>query len=179
MRKALFLVVTLVTLSASLSGQEILLDGVLPLKAGRVNYSGVIEVPGTARVDLYQRARRWVVMTYQSNKNIIQLDDFDNFELIGDGFYMDWWSSTVISNERVQVWQKIRIEAHRAKISYEITGFRLVYTITNSEDAHKAIVNSDIETWNQNRSGNRTKFFEQVDSRVKELIESLESALQN
>ncbi len=178
MRKAVLLLITIFSVSASINAQNYL-DGILPLKAEKVTYSGVIEAPGVAMKDLYQNARRWIIMTYQSDKNILQLDDFDNFELIGDGFFVDSWISTAFTTERVEVWQKIRIVAHRARISYEITGFRLKYSLTNSENAYRTTLNYDIENWNQGRNNNRTRFFEQLDVRVKELIESLESAVQN
>ncbi len=65
-------------------GQERLLN-ILPLVDGRVTYTGVIQVDSSGKDELYDRAMRWFITTYLSPKDVIDLEDRENREIIGKG----------------------------------------------------------------------------------------------
>ncbi len=47
-----------------------------------VAYTGVVEVPGTTQAQLYSRAYEWVVKTYNSPKDVIQMHDKESGKTI-------------------------------------------------------------------------------------------------
>ncbi len=50
-----------------------------------VAYSKVILVDGVSKDELYNRAKEWYVMTYNSAKEVLQLDDKNAGKIIGKG----------------------------------------------------------------------------------------------
>ena len=72
-------------LAYGINAQDKLLD-ILPLQGGKVDYTEVVHVDSVSKNELYARAKLWLVDTYKSSINVIQLEDKENGEIIGKGF---------------------------------------------------------------------------------------------
>lgn len=57
----------------------------LPEKDGKVVYEQIDSFPGTSKEELYNRSKIWFVKTFKSAKDVLQLEDKDNGQLIGKG----------------------------------------------------------------------------------------------
>ncbi|MEA4868457.1 hypothetical protein SDC9_76385 [bioreactor metagenome] len=176
MKKSVSILITFVLATSILFGQE-KLDGILPLKDGKICYSGVIEVSGVDVEKVFDSARKWIVMNYFSDKPIVEMEDKKNLELVAEGYYLDIWNMGFIMSDRVEVWNKIWIKASNGKLDYKITAFRIRYTLENGERAYRGAVNSELENWLQSRDANRKKFYEQTDTKMKERILSLKNSI--
>jgi len=153
-----------------------LLD-ILPLKNGKVTYSAVVEVDSVSKDELYNRVKRWFVNTYNSGKDVIQLDDKENGEAIGKGFFEETWMVTFYAAQNVKVWQTVKIQLKENKYRYEITDFRMKYYVAPSAYTKGTDIDIALEEWNKDRDSNNKKFYPKIDSRVKAIILSLEKAM--
>lgn len=57
----------------------------LPEKDGKVIYEEVDSMPGIEKDELYSRSKIWLVNTFKSAKDVVQLDDKQSGQLIGKG----------------------------------------------------------------------------------------------
>ena len=55
------------------------------LKTGKVSYEGVFKVEGASATDLYIKANEWFARTFNSAKNVIQMQDKEAGKIIGKG----------------------------------------------------------------------------------------------
>ena len=62
-----------------------------PNKDGKINYSEVVNVDSVKKEELYNRAKHWLVETFNSAKDVIQIDDKENGEIVGKGYFKSWW----------------------------------------------------------------------------------------
>ena len=84
MIRQLLLVMIILLSSFNLYGQNKLLE-ILPLDNGTVTYSEIVQAPGIDKDKLYFLAKKCFVNDYKSAKDVIQLDDPENGEIIGKG----------------------------------------------------------------------------------------------
>jgi hypothetical protein len=90
-----------------------------------ISYSGVVEVPGATKEQLYTRARQWFNSTFISSKDVLQISDKETGELAGKGImhatavykYMGTQRAPVEANFVCDVWVKDE------KYKYELTNF--------------------------------------------------------
>jgi hypothetical protein len=151
------------------SAQETKLQGILPMKDGKVNYTDVIPVDSTSKDQLYTRAKRWFAETYKSAKDVIQLDDKENGEIIGKGLFNETLS-VIGTKYDISVYEAVKIFIKDNKVKYEITDF-VTEAAGNLYGA-----NGPIESFNPNMG--KKKFLEKVDTDVQAMIASLKKALQ-
>lgn len=81
-------------LTISSFGQDQKLLDILPMKDGKVVYTGIIQVDSTDKSKLYNKVKKWFVEQYKSAKDVIQLDDKENGEVIGKGYFGTVWQVT-------------------------------------------------------------------------------------
>ena len=82
--KKIFFLIAIMNLSINSYSQEKLVD-ILPLVNGEVVYTEVIKVDSLNAKELYNRAKKWIVLNYKSANDVIQLDDKEDGILIGKG----------------------------------------------------------------------------------------------
>lgn len=160
-------------------GQDTKLLDILPLKDGKVTYAGVVQVDSVDKNQLYTRAKKWFVDTYKSAKDVIQLDDKENGEVIGKGFFKTMWQVTFISSQEVNVWHTIKISVKDNRFRYEITAFRFRYYVSPSTYTRGQDVDVALEDFGKSREKNSKKFYAQVDTEVKATIESIEKFMKS
>jgi hypothetical protein len=176
------IIIALMSISSLSYGQDKLL-GVLPLQDGKVTYTGVINVDSTSKDELYSRAKRWFVDKYNSGKDVIQLDDKENGEVIGKGFFSEIWYVNWAFSQKINVWTIVKIQVKDNKFRYEITNIDLKYHIDGQRG--NSDYDTPIENWNVNNCGvgiyenkfesTKKEFYPKIDSHIKETIQSLET----
>lgn len=174
--KLIISTIGLLFVTISSYSQDKLLD-ILPLVEGRVTYTGIVQVDDVSSDELYNRAKRWFVDTYKSGKDVIQLDDKENGEIIGKGFFEEMWMVTFYGGQNVNVWQTIKVQMKDGRYRYEITDFRMKYFVSASQYTSSSNVDVALEEWNKGRDANNKKFYPKIDSHIKSLIESLDKAM--
>lgn len=175
--KTFILTFVSIILVAAAYSQDRLLD-ILPLVEGHVTYTGVVQVDSVPRDELYGRAKRWFIDTYNSGKDVIQLDDKENGEIIGKGFFEETWMVTFYGGQKVNIWQTVKIQVKDGRYRYEISDFRMKYFVSASQYSNATNVDMALEDWNKGRDANNKKFYPKIDSHVKSLIESIERTMQ-
>ena len=172
-KQLLILPIIVILFSFNVFAQDKLL-GILPLKDGKVTYDGVVQVDSINKDELYKRAKRWFIETYKSAKDVIQLDDKENGEVIGKGFFEIYWQVTFMSGQNINVWQTMKIQVKDGRYRYEITDFNVKYYVSASQYSSGANIDSPLEAWNKGRDDNSKKIYTKIDTEVKSLISSLE-----
>ena len=57
---------------------------------GRIQFAGVVAVPGVSAAELQARAREWIALTFEDAHQVTQLDDAARGVLVGRGFTVAW-----------------------------------------------------------------------------------------
>jgi hypothetical protein len=142
-----------------------------------VSYTEVINIDSTNKEILYNRAKRWVVDNYKSGKDVIQLDDKENFEIIGKGFHSETWQVTFYAFQDINIWHTIKIITKDNKYKYEITDFRVVYYVKSTQYTSSSNIDLPLEEWNKNRDKNNQRIYLKIDENIKLMIKSLKEAM--
>lgn len=103
---------------SNLSAQEKLLE-IFPAVDNKITYSEIVDVKETSQSELHQRAKIWFAKTFNSSKNVIQLDE-DSL-LIGKGFYEIIIDESALGGQIMRVWVTISIEFKENRYRYIIT----------------------------------------------------------
>src|SRR5450830_1164209 len=123
MRKIYILFIVLFISNGILAQEKLL--GILPLKDGKVTYTDIIQLQGVSKNEIYNRAKHWFIDTFNSGKDVIQLDDKETGEVIGKGCFKAVWMINFYSSQSVNVWKTIKIQIKDGRYRYEITDFRM------------------------------------------------------
>ena len=177
MRKLFFLFIVIL-ISNEVSAQDKLLE-ILPLKNGKVTYADEIQLQGVSKDELYKRAKHWFVNTYNSSKDVIQLDDKENGEVIGKGCFKEKWMVSFYFSQNVNVWKTIKIQIKDDQFRYEISDFRMKNYYLASQNASITDVGIPLEDWNKGHDTNNKKFYPKINSQIIALISSLEKSMKN
>lgn len=177
MKKSVFTIV-LALITTFVFGQDKLL-GILPLNDGKVTYSGVVQVDNMNKDELYKMTRRWFIDTYKSAKDVIQLDDKENGEVIGKGFFETIWQVTFYYKMNINIWQTIKIQVKDNKYKYEITDFNVKYHSSASQYTSGSNIDMPLELWNKGRDDNNKKTYTKIDLEVNSIITSLEKYIKS
>jgi hypothetical protein len=161
-------------LAVSSFGQDEKLLDVLPMKDGKVTYTGIIQVDSSDKSKLYNKAKKWFIEQYKSAKDVIQLDDKENGEIIGKGYFETVWQMGFGIAQKVNDWHTVKVSVKDNKFKYEITDFRVKYYVSSSQYSRGSDVDVSIEDFGKNREKNAKKYYAQVDKEVISIISSLE-----
>lgn len=150
------------------------LGGILPIKDGKVTYTGVSPRDSLTADQLYLYTRRWVVDQYKSGKDVTQMDDPANKEVIARGWFPALWNVTFYAPTEIQVWHTISIQCRDGRFKYEVTDFSIKWFVGAP---YSTWYDSPIEEWNRAREKNVVKVYEQVHLKVAEMLRSLSDAI--
>ena len=176
--KKIFILIIALFISLEISAQERLL-GILPLKEGKVTYSDVVQLKGVSKDELYKRVKLWFIENYNSSKDVIQLDDKENGEIIGKGCFRAKWNFRFYTQLSMNVWKTIRIKINNDSLKYEISDFRLNNYFFPIHNAPLSDYSVPIETWNKGHDANNKKFYPRINNQMIALINSLETAVKS
>lgn len=157
------LLFTLILLSLSSFSQDKYYD-IFTVVDGMITYSNVIPVDSAKKDVLYARAKKWFANNYRSSKDVIQLDDNINGEIIGKGtFTIQFFTRSPFIDHTIAVSVK------DGKYKYTINHF-----IFEGADANNR--RQPIESFPNNWAGKK-KFYTRIDEEVKLTIASLQKAM--
>jgi hypothetical protein len=157
-------------------GQDSLFS-TLPVKKGKVFYSGIVNIDGVSKEELYNRAKRWFVNTYTSAQDNIQIDDKDNGEIVGKGCFRTYWDVTIISGTEVNICETVRILIKDGKFKYEFKNFSIKYFAAPDQRNISPDIDMPLENWKSYSKNNAKRIFKKIDADVNDLIKSLSAAV--
>jgi len=99
----------------------------LPIMDGRVIYTGVIDVAGKTKDDLFRNAQQWLIEAFYNQKDVIQNKDKEDGLVIGQGI-LNFSSSAGLSAVNWANHVTIKIECKDSKYRYSF------YNIVNTSD---------------------------------------------
>jgi len=165
-----FLISFLITVPAIAQKNEVIggkLNGVIPLDAdGQPTYQITKTVEGISKDELFKRARKWFAKTYNSSKDVLQVNDPSTGELIGKGIMATKakinrinWNNDVDHTLAVEVKDgRYRITLNGLRLgNARLTDYKLPYIATTRN--------------------HYTALYSAVDQKCLDIITSLEKAL--
>ncbi len=90
-----------------------------------IEFSAITQVDSSIKAEeLYRRAKRWVGDYFKSGKDVIQIDDKDNYEIVGRG----WMPAPIealggITQNSGVIWFKVHIYCKQGRYKYTINDF--------------------------------------------------------
>lgn len=147
--------------------QDDKLNGIIPLNAeGRLSYNANGKVEGATKEELFKRARKWFVKTYNSAKDVLQVNDASAGELIGKGS-----TPTVAKVQRVtwhnNVNHTLTLDVKDGRYRIELCDFKVDGVL---------LMNYKLP-YIATTQNHYTELYTAIDAHNKELIASLEKAL--
>lgn len=88
----------------------------------KVTYTDVVQVPGASKAELYTRARAWFATSFASAKAVLEMDDVQAGQLIGNatGYY---YARFMGADAKTTLWRTINVQIKDGRYKYTITNF--------------------------------------------------------
>jgi hypothetical protein len=152
----------------------------VPLKVdGYYKYFEVIKLDSTAnKLELYNRAKFLITDIYKSAKDVIQLDDKENGIIIVKGLFKQYWQSSILGGESINIYHTLTLSAKDGRYKYEITDFIVDYYVPGNAYASGYLLHQPLEVWNTSRPDNLNKFLIGLDVTVKDFINSIKIGME-
>ncbi|MBC9909322.1 DUF4468 domain-containing protein [Chitinophaga varians] len=97
--------------------------GELPIRNGRINYTGIDSVAGVSKEELYLRAKSFLSTAFPNFKDVVKLDDKDLGKITVRGlFQTDARGGSLIKTYQ-EFYASTNIQVKDGKFKYEITDF--------------------------------------------------------
>jgi hypothetical protein len=89
-----------------------------------LTYSEVIKVDSVSAKELYNRAKLWLASSYNSSKDVLQIDNTNDGQILGKALFT-YHSNVFVSSENTKgnIKYTITITAKDGRYKYEITDF--------------------------------------------------------
>ena len=178
MRK--LLIVVIVILSNICFAQDHI-KGVMPLnEKNEVVYEGIDSLPGTSAQQIYSRAKSWIFEAFNSGKDVLQLDDKENFTGAGRGNFTNYWQSA--GQNKMTVYFTIKIVAKDGRYKYTLSNINLDYYLYEGKINQHYI--SDVENWQVRkkkvwREKNVVKYLSTLNTDIEKNITALKKYMVN
>ena len=175
--KKTYILIFVLFITTQIFAQDQLLN-ILPLKDGKVTYSGVVQMLGVSKDEIYKRVKLWFLDNYNSSKDVIQIDDKENGEVIGKGCFKALWKARFYTAQSVNVWKTIKIQIKDDRFKYEISNFKMRNYYLFSQNASLTDVGIPLEEWNRGHDANNKKFYPVINNQIIAIIKSLQDAIE-
>jgi len=146
-------------------------DSIFKVIDGRYTIEKIVSVENVIKNNLYQKGLRWLVMTYRSANNVIQLQDSINGEIIGKGNL-----NTICWNKKIDVEHTIDILIKDGRFKVIVNQF--IITIHNSANGIDYPHTEPIETLKLNVK-DKLKLYTSVNDEIEKLINDLTKSMQS
>lgn len=161
MKRAIYLLI-LITFSINSFSQDKLLD-ILPLENGNVVYTEVVKVDSINKKELYNRAKKWVVLKYKSANDVIQLDEKEDGIIIGKGnFTIKYYK------RKPTIEHTLQIETKDGRYKYTVSSF--IYSDVQND-------RFTVENFPKSWFGEK-KLYQALDEKVKSIIADLKKSME-
>jgi hypothetical protein len=110
--------------------KRILVLGVILLTMGcsktieNPRFENYVDVPGMAKQDIYEGAKRWIAMNFVSAKAVIEYDDKEEGVLIGNGNYPKY---SFLYGGKCDICFTMRIDVKDEKFRFIVTNLAVSY----------------------------------------------------
>ena len=169
--KLLFLFCLIITKAAFSQTKTVNPDSIFKVIDGRYTIEKIVPVENISKNNLYQRGLRWLVMSYRSANNVIQLQDSINGEIIGKGNL-----NTICWNKKIDVEHTIDILFKDGR--FKVVVNQLIITIHNSANGIDYPHTESIETLKLNGK-DKLKLYTAVNDEIEKLINDLTKSMQS
>lgn len=187
MKKILFVYLILMPLFSLAQNREKfdtvnpIYQDLLPLVDGLITYTEVVQVDGVGKNELFLRANEWVVKTFNSAKDVIQLTDKESGKLIcktitgatvGKG-----WNKVVL----YPIFYLITIETRDNR--YKITASNFIHEYSITLGSVKSEGENPLETYfllkepTQKELANNTAVAEIISNNIMSIFESAKTSI--
>ena len=138
MKKLLFLILFSIPFFSFSQTSIELLRSNFPFVDDRVVYQDIVDLKTPINAsEIYKKARLWMVDTFYSSKDVLQVEDKENATLIAKSFLNIAHNDGVIGKD----WFTLKIEAKDGKYRYTIYDIRYEWSVVNFT------ANDPIESW--------------------------------
>jgi hypothetical protein len=169
--KLLFLFCLIITKASFSQTKTVNPDSIFKVIDGRYTIEKIVPVENISKNNLYQRGLRWLVMSYRSANNVIQLQDSINGEIIGKGNL-----NTICWNKKIDVEHTIDILFKDGR--FKVVVNQLIITIHNSANGIDYPHTESIETLKLNGK-DKLKLYTAVNDEIEKLINDLTNSMQS
>lgn len=97
-------------------------------KDSALSFSGIVEVNGATKAELFSKARQWMNETFKDSKEVIQIADKESGEIAGKGIMQSYYVFKTFGKEKpnpVMYDFSIGIYVKDGKYKYEFTSFKV------------------------------------------------------
>lgn len=154
--------------SSVCSAQDKLLD-ILPLKDAKVYYSKVLEVEGVSKIELFDRAKQWILDSGEFSNKIIYTDSKSE-QIDCQGSFKELWGPNDYPELYTDVFYTVNLKFRNARYQYEITNF-----IIKKNGMETQIEVFKME-YKKNMKYNKL-FYKRIDATINNLIGSIEKSM--
>jgi hypothetical protein len=141
----------------------------LPVKDGSVFYEQIDSAPGLSKDEIFKRSKLWVVDAFVDAKEVIQIDNKEDGEIVGKG-NLDCTYTIMGTGIPCRVYFTIKLNSkdgkHRVQI-YDFSGHR--YTSNKPLDFDKLL--------NKSNAAENKRIIEQIDKQIRAALAKLQSDL--
>ena len=169
--KLLFIISLLIPTVTFSQTKTINPDSIFKVIDGRYTIEKIVPVENVVKNNLYQKGLRWLVMTYRSANNVIQLQDSINGEIIGKGNL-----NAICWNKKIDVEHTIDILFKDGR--FKVVVNQLIITIHNSANGIDYPHTESIETLKLNGK-DKLKLYTAVNDEIEKLINDLTKSMQS
>lgn len=170
--KKLILLILIIT-PLNLKAQQRNFKDIFPWQGDKIIYTEIIKTDDFSKNELYLRARKWVYNTYNSGKDVVQLDDKENGQITGRAMFETVQPNFLLGPISVDVTYHFDIETKDGRYKYEfkdITYFQHVNYLSKEEHLELFSVNFI------NAKG-VIKLMNNIDNKFKDLENLLENSM--
>jgi hypothetical protein len=152
-----------------------------------VAYSGVIRIENVSKDELYQRARAWMADAFKNSKEVLQVQDKETGELIGNGIVESYIPYNNIAGKGdVGAWSsfKISIWVKDGRYKYEITDINNTSLSSPTLEGFGLLTSSQESKvkWSMIRQSKMNEFLLKyrigIDKKMESIISSLKNAME-
>lgn len=176
MKKQLLTLIATAITSLCFAQKEIKVIVPIDSSTKEVEYSAIIKVEGISKDELYNRAKEWFVITYNSAQDVLQMDDKSAGKIIGKGTSSGKYKF-MMSNTDYYLNYTLSVTVKDGRYRYEFSQFT-VETLGKYSSGGRSSINQYLPSYKNEKGilySASKKIIPHMDTMVKETAASLES----
>lgn len=148
---------------------------------GKFKYEELIKADGISQMDIYERAKNWIVRTLKSSDNVVNLDDENKAQITATGNILLHDQIGFCAFTDLVLNFKYSVYCKEGRYKVIVDNFILSYKVDCANG--KELRTSPLESVSEKRVGvvmgqkSYEKVNTEVDERIKELISSLKNSI--
>lgn len=150
-------------------------------ETNEIEYQDVVTLEGETNLNIYNYAKNWMLSTLKSSDNMIQLDDSNKKQLIGNGTIALENRGGVPRMENCMINFKFKIDVKQGKYRFTINQFQHYYIQDGTRTYHSNL--KDIRTYFWGEKSLKEKRQNEIRNEVNEkmllLIENMKTTISN